>query len=473
MLSRAFVTLIVNGLFWLSNGEFSNVPDLEDHMIQDLDGHPCVRLLNLSGPIGCATDKVVRGDVARVHSLSQSWEADRVALLSPDLLAGFLTKVLDEGLVVAGVIVEPTSSVPFSFSPADPFPQSQFAPYSDTEYRWNTNGSGFNMQNFDFPIVILDEDSAKLAAQNAHRNEEDDWAFPRYAVELDYRMNAEGDSAKCLSEATCLPLGGHSVWSAMPRLPEEATSSLPTVLVVARLDTASLFHERALGADAPMSGLLLLLAAADALHLSFAQAGLERSDLAAGDDSVKGLSKKDISAIIELGQVGLGHIDPDSTPTLYVHTQKGQTTTDELVDQLQVGASVVDVAISAASSETPGIPPSSLMALLDDADVDASTCAVITEFDLAYTNPNYHSWLDGPEMLNTTAIAAAATAVARMLFTRVTTETAPEVAQTEVEELVQQLRTCFLTKDPGMTCDLVKSLMTPRTAEADHYIGVI
>ena len=44
--------------FWGASGDsnsMESVPDLQKSMYKVIDGYPCVRLLNLSGPIGCSS----------------------------------------------------------------------------------------------------------------------------------------------------------------------------------------------------------------------------------------------------------------------------------------------------------------------------------------------------------------------------------------------------------------------------------
>ncbi|GAY35139.1 hypothetical protein CUMW_278090 [Citrus unshiu] len=83
------------------------------------------------------------------------------------------------------------------------------------------------------------------------------------------------DSESCLKEQTCLPLGGYSlmyclmmdsVWSSLPPINMSSSyQSKPIILLVASMDSASFFRDKSLGADSPISGLLSLLAAVDAL----------------------------------------------------------------------------------------------------------------------------------------------------------------------------------------------------------------
>ena len=83
-------------------------------------------------------------------------------------------------------------------------------------------------------------------------------------------------SLTCLARRTCAPLGGHSAFASVPPRPDvvgdessadssgDESSAASFVLVSARLDASSLFHDAAFGANAAMSGLVAVLAAAEA-----------------------------------------------------------------------------------------------------------------------------------------------------------------------------------------------------------------
>ncbi|GFH21383.1 Ncstrn_small domain-containing protein, partial [Haematococcus lacustris] len=70
---------------------------------------------------------------------------------------------------------------------------------------------------------------------------------------------------------TCQALGGFSVWAALPPLPTNTSAGLPTrsglpvTLVTAQLDSNAFFHDHVQAANAPLSGLLAMLAAMDIL----------------------------------------------------------------------------------------------------------------------------------------------------------------------------------------------------------------
>ena len=61
---------------------------------------------------------------------------------------------------------------------------------------------------------------------------------------LDTTMAGKHNSTACLAAGACDPLGGHSVWAALPPFAAGATESdLPLVLVLAQMDGSGLFHE--------------------------------------------------------------------------------------------------------------------------------------------------------------------------------------------------------------------------------------
>jgi hypothetical protein len=82
-------------------------------------------------------------------------------------------------------------------------------------------------------------------------------------VRLKLTMTAgrAANSSACIAAGVCKPLGGYSVWSALPPLPPQPTpaptaaaaadsstsssDSKPIVLVVAQMDSMEMFHDAA------------------------------------------------------------------------------------------------------------------------------------------------------------------------------------------------------------------------------------
>ena len=65
----------------------------------------------------------------------------------------------------------------------------------------------------------------------------------QYAAYLDTTMLGSQNSRKCLTDGTCDPLGGHSVWSALPAFQSTSPDTLPITLVSAQADGTGLFHD--------------------------------------------------------------------------------------------------------------------------------------------------------------------------------------------------------------------------------------
>lgn len=197
---------------------FESVPDLEKSMYMVMDGYPCVRLLNLSGEIGCANpglDKVVApivrfsNDIKLVRSSS---------LLVPSYdFESLLSRISSDSNFaknVAGVLVEPGTQNQthlIGSSPDKKFPQAEFAPYQNKKFEWNPVGSGIMWRPYDFPIFLLSESSAQTLQQIAVKNENRKSAAKVTEFDLVMQTTKAGtrDSESCLREGTCLPLGGY------------------------------------------------------------------------------------------------------------------------------------------------------------------------------------------------------------------------------------------------------------------------
>lgn len=128
-------------------------------------------------------------------------------------------------------------------------------------------------KSYGFPVFLLTESGTKTLQEFVLKGEDKKKAYTSNVAEFDLVMqtmkSGTHDSESCLNEGTCLPLGGYSVWSALPPINNSSSKpSKPIILTVASMDSASFFRDRSLGADSPISGLIALLAAADALsHL--------------------------------------------------------------------------------------------------------------------------------------------------------------------------------------------------------------
>lgn len=63
---------------------------------------------------------------------------------------------------------------------------------------------------------------------------------------LEAEMLGEGNASACITAGACLPLGGHSVWAALPPVPSSGPpDKRPVTVVCAGVDSTAFFHARA------------------------------------------------------------------------------------------------------------------------------------------------------------------------------------------------------------------------------------
>ncbi|KAK9950885.1 hypothetical protein M0R45_006351 [Rubus argutus] len=394
-----------------------SVPDLQSSMYVTVDGYPCVRLLNLSGEIGCSNpgrEKVV----APIIRLKDSNELSQLSavLLSVEEIEIFFARILNDttfGRNVAGVLVEsgPESQNKLKgFSPALKFPQSDFAPYRSINYEWNPIGSGIMWNTYNFPVFLLSQSSTLTLQEAALNNEKNKKSYTADVAEFDLVMQTmkagTHDSESCLKENTCLPLGGYSVWSSLPPINiSSSEQSKPIILAVASMDSASFFRDKNLGADSPVSGLIALLAAVDALSKvdsvddfdkqlvfivftgeAWGYLGSRRFllELDLQSDAVSGLNYSLIETVVEIGSVG--KVLNQEAKNFFVHTAGTSSATNETLDALRFAKDSVKsdhINVLSANASNPGIPPSSFMAFLRK---NSLTSGVVLE-DLILPSP--------------------------------------------------------------------------------------
>lgn len=485
-----------------------SVPDLQKSMYKVVDGYPCVRLLSLSGPIGCSNpgrDKVVAPIVSfkNANQLSKS----SAVLVSLDEFESLLTRIsADSNFAskVAGVLVESGAGVQNKlkgFSPDLKFPQVEFAPYHNTGYQWNPTGSAIMWKSYDFPVFLLSDRSTETLHEAAIKNENNRKHYTANVAEFDLVMqvtkSGNRGSESCLKEATCLPLGGYSVWSSLPPINISSFDhSKPIILTMASMDSASFFRDKNLGAESPISGLIALLAAIDALsHVSglgdltkqlvfvvftgeaWGYLGSRRFllELDMHSDAVHGLNNSQIEMVIEIGSIGKGF--SEGVHNFFAHTSGVSSATNETLAALRHAQESLlpeNIKITSPSDSNPGIPPSSFMAFLKKN--PAISGFILEDFDAVFTNKFYHSHLDDLSNVNSSAIAAAASLVARTLYIlAIEKEDLKDSALTAINvnaSLVEELMGCLLTCDPGLSCELVRSYISPSSACPSHYVGV-
>ncbi|XP_019164143.1 PREDICTED: nicastrin isoform X2 [Ipomoea nil] len=486
---------------------FESVPDLEKSMYVAIDGYPCVRLLNISGEIGCSNPG--RGNVvAPVVRFKDTIKlAKQSAILtSLEEFDSFFTRFSsdpDFAKHVAGMLVESgtqSTNELKGFSPDKKFPLVEFAPYNSGNFEWNPTGSGVMWEAYNFPVFLLSESSTLTLREVAIKNEKRKNSYTSNVVDFDLVMqttkSGTRDSESCLRQQTCLPLGGYSVWSALPPINLSSEKSRPVILAVASMDSSSFFRDRSIGADSPISGLISLLAAVDALSRvdysrnfikqlvfvvftgeSWGYLGSRRFllELDQHSDAVRGLDFSKIETVLEIGSVGKS--TAQDVTTFFAHTTGGAYTNETLnaLFHAQDSLKTQNIKISKAKKSNPGLPPSSLMAFVRK---NPQTSGIVLEdFDDAYRNKFYHSHLDDQSNVNSSAIVAAASLVARSLYILASDKKEVNASLLTTinanSSLVEELLGCLLSCEPGLSCGLVKSYIAPSMSCPSHYVGVI
>lgn len=260
----------------------------------------CFRVANATHELGCAgwTGSLGLPMVAAAGlaaALDGPLQGQQVVVLSsveelPALLAG-LSGDQPPARVRAVLVTNHTAAGkgrPLAFSGAPAFPSPAYAPYEAQGYIWNPSGKGFSLQRFEFPVVLLDGATTVDAVRRVEANAALGFAGgPLHVAEVDGTMMARGTSAQCIEQSTCRPLGGHTVWAALPPLPlQPSETAMPegllrqgprnVVLVTAQADTDSFFKYMAQGAGSPMSGLAAMLVAAHTLGRAGLAAGYSK-----------------------------------------------------------------------------------------------------------------------------------------------------------------------------------------------------
>ncbi|XP_010528573.1 PREDICTED: nicastrin isoform X2 [Tarenaya hassleriana] len=486
-----------------------SVPDLQKLMYKAVDGYPCVRLLNLSGEIGCSNpgpDRVVAPILKfkDAKDLAQPY----TVLVTIDEMEDFFDRVSNDlGFAsnIGGVLVDSRSSSQQKsggFSPDKKFPQSEFSPYGNTDYEWNPTGLGIMWRAYNFPVYLLSESGISTVQEIISKKVEKEKAntvdVAEFNMVMETTKSGTHNSESCLREGTCLPLGGYSVWSSLPPINvSSANNGKPIVLTVASMDSASFFRDKSFGADSPISGLISLLGVVDALSRvdgfnnlkkqlvflvltgeSWGYLGSRRflHELDLHSDAISGLKNTLIETVLEVGSVGKGL--SQGVKTFFAHKTRVSSVTNMTLDafkQAQDSLASQNIKILSADASNPGIPPSSMMTFMRK---NPQTSAIVLEdFDTKFTNKFYHSHLDDLSNINSSAVVAAASVVARTLYllasdNKDTSNSALGSINVNAS-LVEELISCLLTCDPGLSCDLVNSYISPSNTCPSNYAGVI
>ncbi|KAF6250532.1 Nicastrin-domain-containing protein [Scenedesmus sp. NREL 46B-D3] len=503
----------------------------------------CYKLLNATGPVGSQgnPDYNMDIDAPLVHysNLQQHLLRDVAVLLPVKQSVDFMQQLQSSPEMqqrIKGVLFDDTEP-PASYSTVGHFPGgSEYAPYDAPSYVWNraaaANSHPFSSSWFPMPVFLLTPQLAADAQQRAAYNAKQDASRKQYHARMKLAMTAaaSANSADCISQGTCKPLGGYSVWAALPPLPPAAAAAAaaapglgddarPIILVVTQMDSIDMFHDSVQGADAPLSGLIAMLAALQALHRSATSSsggsagfsgyskrlvfmalagepwgymGSRRLlfEAATGSNSTAGLNMSLVEQVIEVGQVGRLAARPaaDAALKLYAHAQQGASFGDtsgmlaalQAAARAEAGAAEIDVLPASASN--PGIPPSSLMSFLR---VKPSIQGlVLAEFDDGFSNPYFGSRFDNGSTVNADGIASVAAVLAAAVQRLAGGDAAAlKVNITELQQVAASYAACIAMPSPGFACPTAAAVMAPdyavdagsgaRSYAPRNYLGVL
>ncbi|CAN6829800.1 unnamed protein product [Brassica oleracea var. botrytis] len=495
-----------------------SVPDLQKLMYVAVDGYPCVRLLNLSGEIGCSNpglSKVV-APLIKLKDVKDLVEPHTV-LVTADEMEDFFTRHvplvsndLSFASKIGGVLIESGSSFQQKLkglSPDKMFPQAEFSPYKNVEYKWNPMASSIMWKAYNFPVYLLSESGITAVQKFLSKKDMKHKTYTSDVAEFNMVMETTKagthNSEACLQEGTCLPLGGYSVWSSLPPINVSSSNNRkPIVLTVASMDSASFFRDKSFGADSPISGLVAFLGAVDALSRVVGFSNLKKQlvflvltgetwgylgsrrflhELDLHSDAVAGLSDTMIETVLEIGSVGKG--SSGGINTFFAHKTRVSSATNMTLDALKIAQDSFtskNIKILSADKTNPGIPPSSTMAFMKK---NPQTSAVVLEdFDTKFVNKFYHSHLDDLSNVNSSSVVAAASVVARTLYILATGSKDTSSSATSSSALgsihvnasfVEELLACLLSCEPGLSCNLVKDYISPTNTCPGNYAGVM
>jgi len=484
---------------------------------------PCVRLLHKDGVIGCASPADgTHGTLYLISSpsdfdtLRRSPPSYSVALVvsSVTLLNASLLADLSRSVDIAGAMLLRAERPQEGYSPVGKFPQRELDLHgrANASYVWNPVGSEDAFVALPFPLVALSGPESDLVKQRAaeNREREAEGKHPVYGASFKYRMFAHTDSLTCLNKATCMPVGGYSVWGAL----REVNETDRVVMAVARMDAVGgLFHDLSFGAESTVSGIVTLLAAAHALANapnatalpkppvfalftgeSWAYVGSRKflhdlqhfqckkwadeehtacEDPFAPSLAFTRLSLNRTDAVIEASMLAL------TNQTVYVHREHdGNPATTALVEAIRQAAHGLPVTIETLSPEqTPGLPPSSLQSFVKTRPSIAA--ALLSDHADKYRTLYYQSHLDEAAALSSSPdvpsrLCAAATLLARSLWLAAGGEGEGAESVTADCEWARELWHC-LAEDAA--CELLRrygyrARQTTPASPPSHYSSV-
>ncbi|RMX69034.1 hypothetical protein KXD40_006521 [Peronospora effusa] len=502
-------------------------------------GGECVRLFHSKGSIGCRSmsnsDMALLYPIVTLNDL-QNFINDRSkslkdktknVLVMPESLLDY--DVISLGFDrIGGLFIFPdanTKGSNISFESSTPqgdgTVDARLNPFSNDKIKWNPMGTGLLTKLLPFPVVMLQ--NATIGAEFTKRAQINmkKTTGASYKAFMNYYFGPEEmDSIKCLKfvnihgdrSPKCDPIGGQSAWAMRGNL-----KSKEIVMAMAGMDTTSLSHVLASGANTGASGLVALLAAAHALKglpdsvftkkVVFAAFQAEKfgfvgsrkflSDLQQFTKDPKGacafpvhnsvspmgstfctspmlsstefanLKLANIAYAIAVDQVG---ILPESG-NFTVHVNPHANDASNLIDAILNAPSA---ASGITKGSTGSLPPTPLTSFVNDAEYGQRDLvgAVLAGYADSYTSKKtYNSRHDEFALLNIDAVVQAAQVLAESVFTLASSKaTKQQLDKIKVDTwLVESMLLCITT---DWSCDLMKNYSQYMKATLIEYLSL-
>ena len=520
----------------------------------------CFRRLNGTHQIGCSSE--INGNVGILHYIAEDndtlWLLNKapnkpyiVLLNSLRFKLDFIRKLRSSGKVNGIIVIHVlqnetlTPFPPEGFSPDHSCPNDEYGLYhNDATYgncknvTWNPVGESMMFEDFDkFPIfVITNQTEVDILIHDCYDKynqpmpDGSSRSYPLCAVELKDAMSGAKDSKTCYRrtqvptnlnpDSYCDPLGDDNVVATIKGVSNQQIYPIDSVIVAAaRLDSFSMFENIYPSADNHVTGIVGLLAAAEALSkhkddiinvngtkdILFAFFQGEAFDYIGSTRAIYDMKHnvfpmKEENGITTLHLVNLSHISHfvevnqlgyQDDGKIWVHTDpisgRQPNISPEITSMLQLIQKIaanVSLGVGENSKSQP-LPPSSVQRFLRKKAIPA---VVFTDHQHSYTNKYYNSRFDIAKAIQANTndsdviteqaknLTKISTVLARTLYTMSTGLDAPDDMKSN-EKIVNDLLYCFLI---SRQCEMFRTViddsdnsnLDESTLPYPFYVGV-
>lgn len=511
--------------------------DVGELMAFAATGNGCTRWATRTGEVGCAGDAL--GALARLTGAGGATAAAEkaeaaaraagtgvIAVVSAEefFAAGGGSKGASASLVsmladsgrgmegVVGVLIEADSAASGAYSPAAAAPQGALAHEGQSaSYVWNPAGDGALEMRLEVPVIqMTPHDTTEVLRRAAWNEHERAFEPPLYQASFssDARTDGTSGTEDALGQRQCVPVGGHSIVAVTGGAEaQHATERSPVVLLAASMDARSFFYTQVDTGAGPRSGVVAMLAAADALARACAAVGKPgcpvealggaRVAMAALDAEAwghlgarslgralrggaqLGLVEEDVHALLEVGSVGTSQTQAGGE--LFAHCSLSEcsaaTMASPAAAELLKALNETDVRDSSAPADA-GFPPGVAMAMAHDDGHWLHRGAVLSGWDTRLP-VNYMSQRDvlasysEPDFKALVAKAATAAARGTCAAAAVAGGAGGEIDCKSLvadDAYVSALVDCLVAAHPGIQCELATNrVWGGNSATASRY----